>query len=177
MATINDLSPGNKLSLKGKLFELQKKLTLLDLEKKISEEYPFQPTFYHAQTHARAPAPASKAYEPSLSSQSDAEANEFTYQPKVNSHRKVKMSEEQKLPVHIRLYEKAKVYKAHIEQLSEDIYTKDDSGRLLFQPRINKGSNHYSGADENESQNSNNMPVQDYLYRDALVSRLMRWRK
>ena len=31
MSTISDLSPGNKLSLKGKLFELQKKLTLLEI--------------------------------------------------------------------------------------------------------------------------------------------------
>ena len=46
MSTINDLSTGNKLSLKGKIFELQRKLSLIDLEKKIVEEYPFQPTFY-----------------------------------------------------------------------------------------------------------------------------------
>ena len=32
--SIQQLSPGDKLSLKGKLFELQKKLTIIDMENK-----------------------------------------------------------------------------------------------------------------------------------------------
>lgn len=40
---MNDLSPGNKLSLKGKIFELQKKFDILEMEEKITETCPFQP--------------------------------------------------------------------------------------------------------------------------------------
>ncbi len=40
---ISDLSPGDRLSLKGKLFELQKKLNLIDIEQRLDEQYSFQP--------------------------------------------------------------------------------------------------------------------------------------
>ena len=47
---IADLSAGDKLSLKGKIFELQKKLKLIDLEstkqKRTFIENPNLPTFY-----------------------------------------------------------------------------------------------------------------------------------
>ena len=47
---VRDLSPGDKLSLKGKIFELQKKLNLIDLESRINDEItsdlPFKPTLY-----------------------------------------------------------------------------------------------------------------------------------
>jgi len=40
---ISDLSPGDRLSLKGKLFELQKKLNIIDIEHRLDEQYSFQP--------------------------------------------------------------------------------------------------------------------------------------
>ncbi len=40
---ISDLSPGDRLSLKGKLFELQKKLNIIDIERKMEEQCSFQP--------------------------------------------------------------------------------------------------------------------------------------
>jgi hypothetical protein len=40
---ISDLSAGDRLSLKGKLFELQKKLTIMDLEQRLDNQYPYQP--------------------------------------------------------------------------------------------------------------------------------------
>jgi hypothetical protein len=47
---ISDLSPGDKLSLKGRIFELQKKLSLLDLEarqaEKQTQEHPYTPTIF-----------------------------------------------------------------------------------------------------------------------------------
>lgn len=47
---VRDLSPGDKLSLKGKIFELQRKLNLIDLETRINDEItselPFKPTIY-----------------------------------------------------------------------------------------------------------------------------------
>jgi hypothetical protein len=45
---ISDLSPGDKLSLKGKLFELQKKLNIIDFENKRNDELSslFKPTIY-----------------------------------------------------------------------------------------------------------------------------------
>lgn len=41
---ISDLSPGDRMSLKGKLFELQKKLNIIDIENKLDERYSYKPT-------------------------------------------------------------------------------------------------------------------------------------
>lgn len=45
---ISDLSPGDKLSLKGKIFELQKRLNIIDIETKRNNELStmFKPTIY-----------------------------------------------------------------------------------------------------------------------------------
>lgn len=43
---ISDLSPGDKLSLKGKIFELQKKLNIIDIQNKRNEEYSYKPKLY-----------------------------------------------------------------------------------------------------------------------------------
>jgi hypothetical protein len=40
---ISDLSPGDKLSLKGKIFELQKKLQIIEFRNKQNEEFPYKP--------------------------------------------------------------------------------------------------------------------------------------
>ena len=37
------MSPGDKLSLKGKLFELSKKLSIIDFESKRDTQYSFKP--------------------------------------------------------------------------------------------------------------------------------------
>ena len=81
MTTINELSPGVKLSLKGKLFELQKKLSLLDLERKMVEECPFQPHFYSNEAFRHQPGKQSNV------SSSSAEDNGGS-----KSHRRVSVS-------------------------------------------------------------------------------------
>ena len=44
---ISELSPGAKLSLKGKIFELQKQLNLIEIEKAQNKlNFPFHPTIY-----------------------------------------------------------------------------------------------------------------------------------
>ncbi len=53
---ISDLSPGDRLSLKGKLFELQRKLNLIDLEHKLDEQYPYKPTILEYDLPNRIPA-------------------------------------------------------------------------------------------------------------------------
>ena len=52
---ISDLSPGDKLSLKGKIFELQKRLNILDIESKRNNEMStmFKPTIYTYSLPAR----------------------------------------------------------------------------------------------------------------------------
>lgn len=40
---ISDLSPWDKLSLKGKIFELQKKLSIIDIQTKREEEFSYRP--------------------------------------------------------------------------------------------------------------------------------------
>jgi len=41
---ISDLSPWDKLSLKGKIFELQKKLSIIDIQTKRQEEFSYRPS-------------------------------------------------------------------------------------------------------------------------------------
>jgi hypothetical protein len=41
--SVADLKPGDKLSLKGKIFELQKKLNLIDVEQQHTQDYSFEP--------------------------------------------------------------------------------------------------------------------------------------
>jgi hypothetical protein len=43
---ISDLSPGDKLSLKGKLFELQKKLQIIDFQERRKEEFSYKPKLF-----------------------------------------------------------------------------------------------------------------------------------
>ena len=43
---LSDLSPGDKLSLKGKIFELQKKLQIIDQRNKQKEEFSYKPKLY-----------------------------------------------------------------------------------------------------------------------------------
>lgn len=40
---LSDLSPGDRLSLKGKIFELQKKLNIIGLEQELEEKPSFKP--------------------------------------------------------------------------------------------------------------------------------------
>lgn len=177
--SINDLSPGNKLSLKGKIFELQKKLSLLDLEKKIVSECPFQPTFYSNNNYNVNNSQNKHDNEyinndqhNDFNNNNNIEDIEYTYKPKINST-KIKSTDEIEYisqPVHIRLYEKSKEYKSHILKKAEEVYTKDSQGNLLFTPKINNNyykENNKDNKDNND--NENNMKVQEYLYRDAMV--------
>jgi hypothetical protein len=50
---ISDMSPGDKLSLKGKLFELQKKLNILDIQSKRKDEFSFHPKILNYDTPER----------------------------------------------------------------------------------------------------------------------------
>lgn len=191
MSTIRDLSPGNKLSLKGKLFELQKKLTLLDLERKISEEYSYQPHFYNNNRNS-GPMKEKELDDSSSNSISNSNSNskahlyvdprdcigpeeeEYNFQPIIYTKNKHK-SKMNTLPVHERLYENAKTYKEHLNKLSEEIYSKDENGQPLFKPQINNPSNFSSITSDSENRphqhtDSDNIKVQEYLYRDALVS-------
>ena len=155
---------------------INQKLSLLDLEKKIGESCPFQPTFYSADKHhnkqheedSNRAKPYRKGYISDLSSVDDNEDIEFTYRPRVNK-KKIRSIEEADYvsqPVHLRLYEKAKTYQDNLARRSEEIYTKDDSGHVLFQPRINHPG---SAGDDASASSGGNMAVQDFLYRDAMV--------
>lgn len=41
---ISELSPGDKLSLKGKIFELRKKLNMVEVEQQRKDEFSFRPS-------------------------------------------------------------------------------------------------------------------------------------
>ena len=44
---LSDLSPGDKLSLKGKIFELQKKLQIIDYKNKQKQEFSYKPKLFN----------------------------------------------------------------------------------------------------------------------------------
>ena len=121
------------------------------------EEYNFQPIIY---TNKHKPTSKSNSKSNSNSKQSDSNSNS-----NANAN----------LPVHLRLYQSAKQSKEHIEQLSIDLYTKDEHGNPLFHPQINRSSGHNgnngvsNGNNSSDSVDGDNMKVQEYLYRDALV--------
>ncbi len=52
---ISDLSHGDRMSLKGKLFELQKKLSIIDLESKLDESYSYRPKIIEYDLPNRSP--------------------------------------------------------------------------------------------------------------------------
>ena len=48
---LSQLSPGEKMGIKNKIYDLKKKLELIEIEKKTIEDFPFHPELYTGHYH------------------------------------------------------------------------------------------------------------------------------
>mmetsp|Transcript_19359 Transcript_19359/g.32834 ORF Transcript_19359/g.32834 Transcript_19359/m.32834 type:complete len:554 (-) Transcript_19359:743-2404(-) len=173
---ISDLSPGDKLSLKGKIFELQKKLQIIDIRKKQNEEYPYKPktTQYELpDRNSNVLESINKAelirkqrkelLQAAVQLQSD-EGCTFAPTMHTSKSRHSHNANKDKRPVHLRLTEKGKVYNNLKIQRREQFSKYDGDGRRLFTPAINKdtihdkshgGVNNFRYRDEIDDQQEN----------------------
>eukprot|EP01033_Poteriospumella_lacustris_P001984 gene1984-1443_t len=181
---ISDLSPGDRLSLKGKLFELQKKLTILDLEQRLDNQYSYQPQIkpYELPNRPRniiensAKAEIIRQQKKKLLQDSiAAQAVEpCTFTPKIYTSAD-KFQHLDSRPVHVRLSEKAKEYRESKERMKVQYTYFDDSGRKLFSPEINRGrtpTNSVNTSAVHSQQSSvappvNTVSAEEFLYQDA----------
>jgi hypothetical protein len=167
---ISDLSPGDKLSLKGKLFELRKRLNIIEFENQRQDDYSFRPTlearykladrsdFYHALERAEM---ARQQNIEILKATLRAEEN-CTFSPHINRlNYGGRRGNKEPIPAHERLYQKGLEYRANHKSRVYQSHHYDDSGRKLFQPEISRLPYKFNRYD------ADTMPADEYLYRDA----------
>eukprot|EP01038_Epipyxis_sp_PR26KG_P004680 gene4680-6574_t len=183
---ISDLSPGDKLSLKGKIFELQKKLKIIDFETKRQDEFSFRPQVVPYELHSREreanvldginKAELIRKQKNELLRAAVLMQNEesCTFTPQINSNSKLIGSvSRNERPVHDRLYSKAKEYEESRERKRMHSKFYDlTNGEKLFSPVINRhnkdNNNSFDDFSEpNNNTNNNNVPVDEFLYQDA----------
>lgn len=124
--SVAHLSPGDKLSLKGKIFELQKKLNLLEVVQQNNEQYSFQPeiTSYSLPNRQNdfirnligAEQARKENFESIKSSVEHEYAEVCTFAPAINTKKKKTSSD---LPVYERLYMKAQEYEINKQKRKE----------------------------------------------------------
>jgi len=155
------------MSLKGKIFELQKKLNILDVEQQNTEDFSFHPEITHYKLPNRkddfinnlnqAEETRKDRFE-TLKKQLLIERSEdCSFAPQINRRKKDLLASKSQKPVFLRLTEKGKEYQDSAEKRKEMCKSHDFDGKRLFQPtsaqkpRVEKG----------------NMQVEEYLFRDA----------
>lgn len=168
---ISELSPGDKLSLKGKIFELRKRLNEVDNEQQRAEEYSFRPQlsnydhqerggdFY--QSIERAELMRKQKLQLLKATLIEEDSGKCTFRPVITSYKS--SSSQKSLPVHLRLQEKGKQYNERQVQRVANGRLYDADGRRLFQPQIPK----HTTAGELGKGPGNNVSADEYLYRDA----------
>ena len=128
---LSQLSPGDKLSLKGKIFELQKKLNILDVGQQNKEDYSFHPEITHYKLPNRkddfinnlnqAEETRKDKFE-SLKKQLVIErSQDCSFAPQINNRKKDQQQKRSQKPVHLRLTEKGKEYQDSAEKRKEVI--------------------------------------------------------
>lgn len=145
---ISDLPLCDRLSLKGKLFELQKKLQLIDLEQKLDEQYSYKPALRPYDLPNRQEhfidninkAELIRKQKKELLARSAVAANEenCTFSPTIytKSHPSSTGTGKEK-PVYDRLYAKASEYSQAASKRAEYYSSVDLSdGSRLFTPRL-----------------------------------------
>ena len=123
---VNQLSPGDKMSLKGKIFELQKKLNLLDVEQQNTEEYSFHPeiTQYKLpnreenfiQNINQAEETRKGRFEALKKQLTVERSQDCSFVPQINNRKIDQAQRKGQKPVHIRLTEKGKEYQDSAEK-------------------------------------------------------------
>jgi hypothetical protein len=172
MTSVADLSSGDKLSLKGKIFELQKRLHVIELEEKIKEEQDitYKPIIFtkpydlpgrdddFTESVRRAEMIRRQKLDMTKACMTMEVDKQCTFSPEITRRsRKLKQGGQR---VGERLYEKGKEYSAKLERSRKFHHECDpDSGRKLFQPDLNK---HKSRANK-----SGDLSADDFLYRES----------
>mmetsp|Transcript_16949 Transcript_16949/g.37688 ORF Transcript_16949/g.37688 Transcript_16949/m.37688 type:complete len:257 (+) Transcript_16949:118-888(+) len=167
---ISDLSPGDKLSLKGKIFELQKKLQIIEFRNKQNEEFPYKPktTRYDLPDRDRnvlvrinkaelMRQQKKKMLEAAMLLQS---GEGCTFTPEVTARSRALLKGKVPVPAYMRLTEQGKQYDQLKEQRRQQHGMYDDSGRRLFTPAINRSV-------EAPPPLTGDAGADEYLYQDA----------
>ena len=126
---VNQLSPGDRMSLKGKIFELQKKLNLLDVEQQHQEDFSFHPEITRYKLPNRredfinslnqAEESRKDRFEALKKNITDERLQDCTFSPQINRRKRDTDAKEPKKPVYIRLVEKGKEYHNSAEKRKE----------------------------------------------------------
>jgi hypothetical protein len=176
---ISQLSPGEKLSLKGKLYELRKKLNIIDIEEKRNAELSFQPEIkeynlperqYGQQNFIsnteRAEIMRKQKLE-LLKLTLHQQEEQCSFSPVFSTKQSKKSSEAERIPVHLRLYDKGKIYADKKIQQRKEFTQYDDNGRKLFQPQINKNTRKDPNTSSSLSTDSSiqSVSADEFLYR------------
>eukprot|EP00981_Chlorochromonas_danica_P008856 scaffold2320_cov168-Ochromonas_danica.AAC.8 len=179
----------DRLSLKGKLFELQKKLQLIDLEQKMNEQFPYKPQILssyelpnrqHDFLENINKAEIIRKQRKELLAQSAVQQSEesCTFTPVLFTRREKsgarggKASTRDKQSVYERLVEKGKEYEESHRRRKEFYSSIDlNDGRKLFTPRLAGGSHQSpqtsSAPAAGPAVAAVEASVEDFLYQDA----------
>lgn len=166
---ISELSPGEKLSLKGKLYELRKKLNIIDIEEKRNSELSFQPELIEYNlpqygnfiSNTERAAIMRKQKLELLKSTLHQQEEQCSFSPHFSTRVSKKTSETEHIPVQLRNFDKEKANKIKQQREESKQY---DNDRKLFQPQINKNIRKDT---TNMSTNSSiqSVSADEYLYR------------
>jgi len=181
---LSELPVGERLALKGQLFELSKKLSLIELENQTKEDYSFAPQINEYALPDRDPnnfeanmrraelikQQKMEMLKATLTSVNDA-ACTFSPQISKRSQRLVDQAYVSK-PVGERLHEKALESRKSKEDLIEKSKKFDANGNRLFSPRIPKAPSSSSSSSSSSASTTtpkgNSITVGEYMYRDAV---------
>jgi hypothetical protein len=177
---LSELPVGERLALKGQLFELSKKLSLIELENQTKEDFSFVPQINEYALPDRDPnnfeanmrraelikQQKMEMLKATLTSVNDA-ACTFSPQISKRSQRLVDQAYVSK-PVEERLHEKALESRKSKEDLIEKSKKFDANGNRLFSPRIAKAPSSSSSSASSTTPKGNSITVGEYMYRDAV---------
>ena len=169
--SISQLSPGDKLSIKGKLFDLQKRLNIMEIEQQQQPEYTFHPEIIQYDLPARHSdftenvRRAQEIRQEKMGVLVNSLQAEFrencTFSPEVTRKAKQHKSTTKK-PAYERLYEKGLDYKKSLDQRKEKAQKFDEmTGRKLFVPDL-------SSKVSSKTPPTSNVGVEEFLHRDAM---------
>ena len=172
---MEDLSIGERLALKGQLFELQKKLNIIDQENRSKEQHTFQPESFtedykpvtdresnYVKNVERAEIIRQQRLE-MLKATRDMEASMTnTFSPEISARSK-KLQHAKKSTAFERLYESASIIRENKRELSNKVTSYDSqTGQKLYHPKITVQSKKIVSTADTDTN------AHEFMYRDAM---------
>jgi hypothetical protein len=171
---MEELELGERLALKGQLFELQKRLKIIDIENQQKEEFTFQPESYTASYPLQDREPTyTKNVERAeimrkqrldmLKHTLDTELQmTHTFSPEISTKSK-RLQRSTDSTAFDRLYESAGTIQSNKKALAAAVSDYDPAtGQKLYQPKITVKSRKIAGSAETDTN------AHEYMYRDAM---------